>query len=79
MVMDLIGIHVHDGVFEWAVHAFHLAIGPEMVGLGEAVLDAKLLADALKAMLKSDAWHTSAAQVTRLVTPTQAPWVDSFV
>ena len=71
MVMGLIGILVHGGVFEWAVHAFHLAIGPGMVGFGEAVLDAKLLADALKAMAKSDAWHISAVQMTRLVYSTR--------
>jgi hypothetical protein len=52
MVMGLIVILFHGGVFERAVHAFHLAIRPGMVGFGEAVLDAILLADALKDMLK---------------------------
>jgi hypothetical protein len=48
MVMGLIVILFHGGVFERAVHAFHLAIGPGMVSFREAMLDAKLLADALR-------------------------------
>ena len=50
--MGLVVVLFHRGVFERTVHAFHLTIGPGMVGFGEAMVDAKLLADALKDMLK---------------------------
>jgi hypothetical protein len=48
----LIVILFHGGVFERAVHAFHLAIGPGMVGFGEPMVDAILMTDAIKNMLK---------------------------
>jgi hypothetical protein len=35
-------------LFEPAVHAFHLVIGPGMVGFGEAVPDVKLLVDTVE-------------------------------
>jgi hypothetical protein len=50
VVMGLIGGLLHGGVFARAVHAFHVAIGPRMVGGGEAVLDARRLAGAGKQM-----------------------------
>jgi hypothetical protein len=50
VLMCLIVVFLHGSVFERAVHAFHLAIGPGMVGFGEAVPDAILLTDAVKNM-----------------------------
>jgi hypothetical protein len=52
MVMGLIVILFHGGVFERAVHAFSLAIRPGMIGFGQPMVDALLLADATKDMLK---------------------------
>jgi hypothetical protein len=40
MVMGLVVVLFHCRVFQRTVHAFHLTIGPGMVGYGEAVLDA---------------------------------------
>ena len=52
VVMGLVVILVHRGVFECAVHPFHLAVRPRMVGFGQPMVDARLLADAIKDMLK---------------------------
>jgi hypothetical protein len=52
VVMDLVGICFHNGLFECAVHAFDLAIGPRMVGFGEPMVDALLLTDTIHAMIK---------------------------
>jgi hypothetical protein len=52
MVMALVMVLFHGGVFERAVHAFHLAIRPGMVGFGQPMVDAILLTDAIKNMLK---------------------------
>src|SRR5918999_847494 len=52
MVMSLVVIFFHSGVFKRAVHAFHLTIGPGMVSFGEAMLDAILLADAIENMME---------------------------
>ena len=52
VVMGMVVVLLHRSVFQRTVHAFHLTIGPGMVGFGEAVLDAKLLADALKDVLQ---------------------------
>ena len=40
------------GVFDGPVHPFHLAIRPRMVDLGEPVLDAVLVADAIEDVVK---------------------------
>jgi hypothetical protein len=48
VVMSLVVIHLHVGFFACAVHAFHLAIGPGMVGFGEPMVDAMLMADAIE-------------------------------
>jgi hypothetical protein len=45
--MGLIGILFHRGVFQRAGHACHVTIGPGRVGVGEAVLAAIRLADAI--------------------------------
>src|ERR671922_2646085 len=52
MVMGLVVVLLHGGFFARAVHAFHLAIGPGMVGFGEAVLDTIVLADAIDNMVE---------------------------
>jgi hypothetical protein len=41
-------IVLHRGVFPRAVQAFHLTMGPAMVGVGETGRDAVLLADAIE-------------------------------
>lgn len=38
--MVVVMISAHGSFLDGAVHAFDLAVGPRMVGLGEAVLDA---------------------------------------
>ena len=52
MVMGVIVILFHGGVFERAVHAFDLAIRPGMIGFGQPMVDAMPLTDAIKDMLK---------------------------
>jgi hypothetical protein len=51
-VVGLIVILVHGGVFAGAVHPFYLAIGPGLVGLGQPMVDAILMTDAIEDMLK---------------------------
>ena len=67
MVMGLVVVLFHGSIFERAVHAFHLAIGPGMVGFGEAVLDAKLLADALKDMLEGVAIARAVGELNAII------------
>jgi hypothetical protein len=50
VLMCLVVVPLHGGVFARAVHAFHLAISPGVVGCGEAVPQAILLADAVEHM-----------------------------
>jgi hypothetical protein len=52
VVMSLVVILLHGGVFARAVQAFYLAIGPRMVGFGQPMVDAILLTDAIKDMAK---------------------------
>ena len=52
VLVGLVVIFFHGGVFERAVHAFHLAIRPGMVGFGQPMVDAILMTDAIKNMLK---------------------------
>jgi hypothetical protein len=52
VVMSLVVILVHGGVFARAVHAFHWAIRPGMVGCGEPMVDGIRMTDASKNMLK---------------------------
>jgi hypothetical protein len=49
-------VALHGGHFDRAVHAFDLAVGPGVAGLGEAVLDAVLGADASKMCRKAHGW-----------------------
>lgn len=43
-------ISPHGGFLEGSVHALDLAVGPRVIGLGEAVFDVMLPADAVKGM-----------------------------
>ena len=52
VVMGLVVIPFHRGLFEHAIHSFHLAIGPRMVGFGQPMVNARFLADTIKDMLK---------------------------
>ena len=52
VLVGLVVILFHRGVFERAVHAFYLAIRPRMVDFGEPVVDTRFLTDAIKDMLK---------------------------
>ena len=52
MVVGRVVILLHGGFFEGTVQAFHLAIGPGMVGLGEAMVEAICLADAIEEMVE---------------------------
>jgi NAD dependent epimerase/dehydratase family enzyme len=52
VVMSLVVILFHGGVFERAVHAFYLAIGPGVVGFGQSMVDAILLTDTIKEMME---------------------------
>jgi hypothetical protein len=52
MVMGLVVILFHGGLFERAVHAFYLAIRPGMVGFGQSMVDAILLTDTIKDMME---------------------------
>ena len=52
VLVGLVVILLHGGLFEGAVHAFHLPIGPGMVGFGESMVDAKSLAHPRKDMLE---------------------------
>jgi hypothetical protein len=50
--MSLVVIRFHWSRFERAVHPFHLAIGPGMVGFGQPMVDTMLMTDTIKAMVK---------------------------
>jgi hypothetical protein len=52
VVMRLVVILFHGGLFERAVHAFELAIGPGVVGCGQPMGDAMLLTDTIKDMME---------------------------
>jgi hypothetical protein len=52
VVMGLVVILFHGGVFARAVHAFDLAIGPGMVGFGQPMGDAILTTATIKDMMK---------------------------
>ncbi len=41
---------LHGGLFDRAVHALCLAVGPRMIGLGQPVLDGVLLAHTVEGM-----------------------------
>lgn len=45
LVVALVVIPLHSGVLDGPVHAFDLAVGPRMVWLGQAMLDAIGLTD----------------------------------
>jgi hypothetical protein len=51
-VMGLVVVLFHSGIFERTVHAFDLAIRPGMVGFSQPMVDAILLTDAIKDMVK---------------------------
>ena len=40
LLMRVIVVAIDSGVFEGAIHAFHLPIGLRMVGLGQPMLNA---------------------------------------
>ena len=46
--MAQVVMFLHGGIFERAVHSFHLAIGIRMIGLGEPMADARLRADTIE-------------------------------
>jgi hypothetical protein len=50
LLRGLVVVAQHGGFLARAIQAFDLAIGPRVGRLGEAVLDAKLAADAVKAV-----------------------------
>lgn len=50
MVVSLVVEAFDSGVFEGAVHALELAIGPGMLGLGQAMIDVVLGAGVLEGM-----------------------------
>jgi hypothetical protein len=52
VVVGLVVTLFYSGVFARAVHPFHLPIRPGMVGFGQPMVDAMLLTDAIKNMLK---------------------------
>jgi hypothetical protein len=45
VLVGLVRVFLHGGLFEGAIHPFTLAVRPRMVTLGQAVLDAVLTAD----------------------------------
>jgi hypothetical protein len=52
VLMALIVVFLHGHLLSRTVHALHLAIGPEMIDLGEPVLDAMLKAYAVEDMME---------------------------
>ena len=52
VVVGLIVVLFHGGLFERAVHPFDLAIGPRMVGLGQPMVNTMLVTNPIKDMLK---------------------------
>ena len=52
VVMGLVVILFHGGLFERPVHPFDLAIGPGMVGLGQPMVNPMLMTHAIKEMVK---------------------------
>lgn len=48
LVMSLVVVTLHRGIFERTIHPFNLAIRPWMVWLGQPMLDAVFTADAVK-------------------------------
>lgn len=51
LVVPLVVVALDGGLFEGAVHALDLAIGPRVVHLGQPVLDAMLVAHAVEDIL----------------------------
>ena len=52
VAMGFVVIPFHGSLFERTVHPFHLAIGPGMVGFGQAMVNPIFMADAIKDMVK---------------------------
>jgi hypothetical protein len=52
VVMGLVVILFHGGIFARTVHTFHLAIGPGMVGFGQPMVNTMLMTDAIKDMVQ---------------------------
>ena len=52
VVMSLVVIIFHGGIFERTVHTFHLAIGPGLGGFGQPMVTTMLMTDAIKDMVK---------------------------
>ena len=58
---------LHGGLLNRAVHAFDLAVGPGVTGLGEAVLDAVLGADAVEDVPKGPGLVAHVAELDAVV------------
>jgi hypothetical protein len=52
VVMGHVVIPFYGGLFERAIHPFHLAIGPRMVGFGQPMVNPVCTTDAIKDMVK---------------------------
>jgi hypothetical protein len=50
VLMGLVIVFLHDGLFEGAIHPLNLAVRPRMLHLGQPVLNALLTADTLEDM-----------------------------
>ena len=50
LIVVVVMVTLHSRLFERPVHAFHLAIRPGVVGLGQAMVDAVASAGAIKGM-----------------------------
>ena len=52
LIVAIVVIPLDGGILDCAVHPFHLAIGPGVFDLGQAVVDPMLLADSVKDVLE---------------------------
>ncbi len=48
LFVGLVVVALDRGILDGAVHPLDLTVGPRMVGLGQAMLDAVLVADAIE-------------------------------
>ena len=51
LVVAGIVVALDGGILDRAIHPFHLAIGPRMVGLGQSMLDAVFTTDLIEPMV----------------------------
>jgi hypothetical protein len=52
VVMGLVVLRLHGGLFAWAVHPVHLASGPGLVRVGQPMIPTMLMTDASQARLQ---------------------------